>query len=364
MRNNTPHLLRRYPSREGNRRPWTAVFSGVTNIILIFAMISSAIAATVSNVQTYDQLVKAIRDVQAASQKVMDQEKVRVAWQTGQLIDEHILLHKERANYGENVIVRLAHDLTTSETELRYMIRFYRTYPIPPTSAELAWSRYREIISLDEKKAREEVASEAVRNKWSVRQVRQEVQRRQSASKNSNAEKYPSASPGQVYTYRVVKATAGPYLGQLVVDLGFSNYFQPDGIDQFREGDWVTFVPARNALISAGRPQTTGAEGTYTAYVTEVIDGDTFHALVDLGFKIVTEQKLRLRGLDAPEIQSADGREAKEFLLAHGVRPGAQILIKTVKPDKYGRYLADVFVDGAYINQQLFDEGLAVRVSE
>ena len=104
---------------------------------------------------------------------------------------------------------------------------------------------------------------------------------------------------------------------------------------------------------------------TYTAYVTETIDGDTLRAVIDLGFNFVTEQKLRLRALDAPEIESSNGREAKEFLIQHGVRAGAQIQIKTLKSDKYDRYLADVWTtDGTYVNQALFDEGLAVLVKE
>ena len=103
---------------------------------------------------------------------------------------------------------------------------------------------------------------------------------------------------------------------------------------------------------------------TYKAYVSEIIDGDTVKAVIDLGFNIVTEQKLRLRGLDAPEIESAEGKEAKEFLAKQLTQPGASVLIRTVKPDKYDRYLADLWVDGKYINQELIDKGFAMRVSE
>lgn len=86
--------------------------------------------------------------------------------------------------------------------------------------------------------------------------------------------------------------------------------------------------------------------------------------MIDLGFDIVTEQKLRLRGLDAPEIESAEGREAKAFLEERLAKAGAPVVIKTVKSDKYDRYLADVFVGGSYLNQELLDKDLAVRVSE
>ena len=52
----------------------------------------------------------------------------------------------------------------------------------------------------------------------------------------------------------------------------------------------------------------------------------------------------RLRGLNCPELVTAEGKAAKrcvEGLLP----PGTTVTITTTKPDKYDRYLADVFVD-------------------
>ncbi len=130
--------------------------------------------------------------------------------------------------------------------------------------------------------------------------------------------------------------------------------------------------------------------------MAEVIDGDTLKAAIDLGLGVWTVQKLRLRGLDAPEIESAEGREAKAFLekqvtrgckklqdvakgsekskttqpletsgnLLQPLEISCPVLIRTSKSDKYDRYLADLFVNGEYINQTLIDEGLAARVSE
>ena len=116
-----------------------------------------------------------------------------------------------------------------------------------------------------------------------------------------------------------------------------------------------------------------------------MIDGDTLKAAIPLGFGFTTVQKLRLRGLDAPEIESADGQEAKAFLEERLLKAKTPVLIRTVKSDKYDRYLADVWValvlneqerlrqkpdvpvraDGyIYVNQELLDEGLAVRFEE
>lgn len=328
------------------------------------------------NVQTYDELVHAIRGIQAASQKRIDQainqEKVREAWETGKLIDEHILHHKERADYAKNIMIRLAQDLGTNERELYYMLEFARAYPILRPAAELSWSHYQQLLSLNDPEEREAVTREAIRRNWSRDQVRAEVRRRR-AARNQTEENIPetglNARLGKVGIYRIIRATVGPYQGQLAVDLGFANYFQPDKMNKFKEGDLVA--------LQKGKLKKTEAYDsdryTYRAYVTQVIDGDTFKAVIDLGFNIVTEQKLRLRGLDAPEIESADGRAAKEFLvsvIASALPAGRQgakqstVLIKTVKSDKYDRYLADVWVGETYVNQKLIDEGLAFRVNE
>ena len=58
---------------------------------------------------------------------------------------------------------------------------------------------------------------------------------------------------------------------------------------------------------------------------------------------MVLEEKLRLRGLDCPEVATPEGRAAKRFTESI-VRLGHEVLVNTTKPDKYDRYLADVFV--------------------
>ncbi|MFH1800296.1 MAG: thermonuclease family protein [Candidatus Omnitrophota bacterium] len=77
---------------------------------------------------------------------------------------------------------------------------------------------------------------------------------------------------------------------------------------------------------------------------------------------------ISVRGIDCPEIQTRDGIEAKEFV--ETTLKGVDYLtIKTVKSDKYDRYLGDVFVEqkngsNLYLNNELIEKGHAVRVSE
>src|SRR3989338_10962554 len=313
---------------------------------LLILQFSSPFFSAQAEVQTYDELVRAIREVRTASQKRIDQainqEKVREAWETGKLIDEHVLQHKERADYAKQVMPKLAKDLGTGERELYYMLEFARAYPILPQAAELTWSHYRELLSLNDEKERREVEREAESEGWGRDRLREEVRKRKQAKGQAEAdipEPILTATLGKPGTYRVVVAVDGPYKKELALDLGFSSFFRPERFGKFKPGEIVMLEKGKlkkNAREFAGKDLF-----TYRAYVRHVVDGDTFYALIDLGFGFTTTQKLRLRGLDAPEIETAEGREAKEFLATLLARP-FPILIRTVKSDKYDRYLADV----------------------
>jgi len=45
-----------------------------------------------------------------------------------------------------------------------------------------------------------------------------------------------------------------------------------------------------------------------------VLDGDTFWATLDLGFKIFIRQKIRLHKIDAPLLETDAGTKAFEYL--------------------------------------------------
>jgi endonuclease YncB( thermonuclease family) len=65
--------------------------------------------------------------------------------------------------------------------------------------------------------------------------------------------------------------------------------------------------------------------------------------------------KVRLRGIDAPEIGTPDGFEAAQRL-ASLLREGA-VTIVPVSHDVYGRTVADVFLNGQNLADLLTAEG-------
>lgn len=102
----------------------------------------------------------------------------------------------------------------------------------------------------------------------------------------------------------------------------------------------------------------------YKAKVLEVYDGDTITALVDLGFHTQMTLKARLVGIDAPEIRGDEknaGIKTRDRLAELVL--GKSVTLKTHKDkrEKYGRWLAEVFVSDQVIsvNNQLINEGLA-----
>ncbi|MGG1571614.1 thermonuclease family protein [Fictibacillus sp. NRS-1165] len=102
---------------------------------------------------------------------------------------------------------------------------------------------------------------------------------------------------------------------------------------------------------------------TYKANVIRVIDGDTLVANVDLGFYIhLKELKFRLIGINAPEIHGVtreSGYQTKTRL--EELVLNKEVIIKTAKTDAFGRWLADLWVDGVNVNALLVVEGLAVQ---
>ncbi len=87
----------------------------------------------------------------------------------------------------------------------------------------------------------------------------------------------------------------------------------------------------------------------YQAKIVEVIDGDTFDLMIDEGFSNFTQQRMRLYGIDAPEMRTNAGRDLWESLRFLYL-PGSSVVVQSIEApkskqfrDKYGRYLAIIY---------------------
>jgi len=102
----------------------------------------------------------------------------------------------------------------------------------------------------------------------------------------------------------------------------------------------------------------------YKAKVIKVYDGDTITVLVDLGFKITITETIRFYGLNTPEVRGVERPEgliARDRLRERILDKDVTIKTKKDKKGKYGRYIAEIFLEEENINEWLITEGLAER---
>jgi micrococcal nuclease len=100
----------------------------------------------------------------------------------------------------------------------------------------------------------------------------------------------------------------------------------------------------------------------YKCTILRVVDGDSVHATVDVGFRITIEMRFRLTGINAPELNTDAGKLSKKRLLE--LMPiGSEMIVRTKKDkqEKWGRYLGE-FIDseGHDVNSRMVSEGFAV----
>ena len=110
----------------------------------------------------------------------------------------------------------------------------------------------------------------------------------------------------------------------------------------------------------------------YRAACLEVVDGDTLTLRIDTGFHSTRVDRVRLLGVNAPELHKADshaaGLQAKMFVQAQITAWQASqaewpLLVQTHKSDSFGRWLAEVWPaegDGPALSSLLLAAGHAV----
>ena len=109
----------------------------------------------------------------------------------------------------------------------------------------------------------------------------------------------------------------------------------------------------------------------YRAIVDRVVDGDTIDVDIDLGFDVwLKKQRIRLRGVDAPESRTRDleekkfGMLAKIYVMEH-CPSGSEIILQTYLDDrgKFGRILGEIFLPNhdTSLNELMIVDKIAVH---
>ena len=374
--------------------------------------------------KNYSKLLSEIKNfINLAKEKIAKisvRQKVEMSWQIGRLINEN-LLQDARASYGKYLIDQLEVDLQIKRSVLYKMQAFHKTYPkLPKDDERLNWSHYRTLAQIKDSNQRQYLENLVIENNWTSGELETAVKTNKnqqvaaiknakgagqdtlenkgenenesegkftSANSSKNPAKKPTKLPpkrGQLYSYPLVnfKETNKFYL-----DLGFNIFREVEEnlSKDLKTADAIAVKKLKKSGKKAQKQSTyllsklsqkSGKFNTYKAFVERVVDGDTIHFTVDLGFGILHKEIIRLRGINAAEIATSEGKKSAEFLNKL-MKKIDFVVIKTTQVDIYGRYVADVFFneknlaenlkrdpqeianEGVYLNQLLLDCGMA-----
>ncbi|MFP4473641.1 MAG: DUF1016 N-terminal domain-containing protein [Candidatus Omnitrophota bacterium] len=221
-------------------------------------------------------------------------------------------------------LTALAQKTGIDQTNLSRARKFYLAWPDSPPTAEyprLTWSHYKILLGIPDEQTRGQYLRAAHQGSWPVRELSQKIKSRT--------------------------------------------------LEMLTEAENQT-GPGRTARLTR-RPESLHI---YKARLERVVDGDTLLIHIDLGFDVWVEKRLRLRGINAPELTAADNGEKKlaqaaKSFVERALAENSALVIQTFQVDLHGRFVADVFYlpgetdkekiyqKGIFLNQQLLDHGLA-----
>ena len=165
-----------------------------------------------------DKFYKSIKEVLEVSRKRIyrniQSEMVQAYWQIGKMIVEK-QGGESRAKYGDGLLKELSIQMTKdfgkgfTKRNLEQMRKFFLMFQKAHTvCAQLSWSHYKLIISLEDEKTRNFYIKETIEGNWSVRQLQREINtfsyQRYIASKGNHdviddtAKKEPSFDPKDI----------------------------------------------------------------------------------------------------------------------------------------------------------------------
>ena len=123
-----------------------------------------------------------ITDAKDTAIRAVDNQRTLMYWHIGKRIFEEEQQGKDRADYGNYLIKFLSEQLQPefgsgfSIRQINLYRQFYRTFPIVHTLyAQLSWSQYKLLLSVDSEDKRTFYIEECKKNNWTVRQLERQI---------------------------------------------------------------------------------------------------------------------------------------------------------------------------------------------
>ncbi|MDR2234600.1 MAG: PDDEXK nuclease domain-containing protein [Chryseobacterium sp.] len=133
-----------------------------------------------------ESLISDIKSIIAQSKenavRAVDHQRTLMYWHIGKRIFEEEQEGKNRADYGTYLIKYLSKQLQPefgsgfSVRQINLYRQFYRTFPIVHAlRAQLSWTQYKLLLSVDNEDKRQFYIAEAVKNNWTSRQLERQM---------------------------------------------------------------------------------------------------------------------------------------------------------------------------------------------
>jgi endonuclease YncB( thermonuclease family) len=270
---------------------------------------------------------------------------------------------EQDGRYGRRLIPELCKQLKQKYPEapgtrvIQYMRKFPRVYRPDQIHPELSWSHYCVLLSIEDDQLRRTIEQQAIDEKLTRSALRQLAS--MVSQNRSSRQPFPlTPRAGRINVARIVFTGASD---SPVLDVGFGVEVSPSGaalrkLKQLPPGAFVQRTSDNRFHPITCEP---GERYCYRGTPVDIIDGDTVKFRLTLTPDISIVERLRLRGIDAMEIDTKEGQRAKRAL-QRMLKDQTQLTVYTYHHDRYGRYIADLITkDGTYINRQLVEKGHA-----
>ena len=134
------------------------------------------------NQSIISEIKSIITDAKDTAIRAVDNQRTLMYWHIGKRIFEEEQQGKDRADYGNYLIKYLSEQLQPefgsgfSIRQINLYRQFYRTFPIVHTLyAQLSWSQYKLLLSVDSEDKRMFYIEECKKNNWTVRQLERQI---------------------------------------------------------------------------------------------------------------------------------------------------------------------------------------------
>lgn len=270
--------------------------------------------------------------------------------------------------------------LELSADIIQRSVRFHTVYPVFPEDTPLTFTHYLSLTRITDNRQRLRLEQKAIKQAMSSAQLKKEVSLINMIPDLNilpKAKTKLSMERGEPYIYKIQPYDDLNGNSLLSVDCGFKIHLPVDGhyISTTISRDNKDSRVVRSYKTGTGYDirmarRKESCLYTYVASIIRVVDGDTFDCLIDVGFGIQMKDRIRLKGINTPELPTQKGKEAKQ-VLTEILGKCPRVIMRTRKSGNFGRWLGDVFAlpgcadpvkiaaEGEYVNQMMMDKGLA-----